>query len=88
MHEREELLAAAGNVIWTKRLAVGLSQTKLAHQSGVSRNYISLIENCEHLPTLDTLFKLAFPLETTAPELVREIEFLITGFDPQDPDDQ
>jgi transcriptional regulator with XRE-family HTH domain len=56
------------------RKARGLSQEQLGLESGVQRNFISLIELGQNQPTLNTLCKLARALGMKASELVAEAE--------------
>ena len=56
------------------RLAAGLSQERLALESGVQRNFISLIETGQNQPTISTIVKLARALGLKASELVAEAE--------------
>ena len=45
-----------------RREAIGLSQAQVAEASGVSPNYIGVVERGEKLPALDTLESLAHAL--------------------------
>lgn len=54
--------ATLPEIIRMERARQGMSQTALAHASGCSRNYISLIERGEGKPTLDMLAKIAAAL--------------------------
>lgn len=56
------------------RLRAGLSQEQLALESGVQRNFISLIELGRNQPTIGTIVKLARALELKPSELVAEAE--------------
>lgn len=56
------------------RLAAGMSQEQLALESGVQRNFISLIETGRNQPTIGTIVKLARALGMKACELVAEAE--------------
>lgn len=56
------------------RLAVGLTQEQLGLESGVQRNFISLIETGQNQPTIGTIAKLARALGMRASELVAEAE--------------
>jgi transcriptional regulator with XRE-family HTH domain len=58
-----------------RREEVGLSQTDLAHQSGISRTYLSLIERGEAKNiSLNVLSRLAVALSTSASSLTGEAE--------------
>lgn len=56
------------------RKARGLSQEQLGLDSGVQRNFISLIELGQNQPTISTIAKLARALGLKASELVAEAE--------------
>lgn len=49
----------------------GLTQERLAKQSGVSHGYLARLEIGMHDPSLSTLAKLAKALKVTVAELVR-----------------
>ncbi len=61
------------------RLAAGMSQEQLGLESGVQRNFISLIETGQNQPTISTIVKLAGALGMKASELVAEAEKPIRG---------
>ena len=52
-----------GQIIHNRRREKKMSITELSKKSGVSRNSISLLENNEGNPTIDTLFFVAKGLE-------------------------
>ncbi len=56
------------------RRAKGLTQEQLGLNSGVQRNFISLIELGQNQPTISTIAKLARALGMKASELVAEAE--------------
>jgi transcriptional regulator with XRE-family HTH domain len=56
------------------RLAGGLTQEQLGLESGVQRNFISLIETGQNQPTISTIFKLAAALGIKPSLLVEEAE--------------
>lgn len=56
------------------RTAKGLSQEGLAHEAGVDRSYVSLLERGIKSPTLRMVFKLAAILGVSAAELVARTE--------------
>lgn len=68
---------AFGMVLRKFRLAAGLSQEQLGLESGVQRNFISLIETGQNQPTITTIFKLANALEVKASTLVAAAEELL-----------
>lgn len=56
------------------RLAAGMTQEQLALESGVQRNFISLIETGQNQPTIGTIARLARALGMKASQLVAEAE--------------
>ena len=68
--------AAFGQVLRKHRLAASLSQEQLGLESGVQRNFISLIETGQNQPTITTIFKLAAALGLKASKLVSDAEKL------------
>ena len=68
---------AFGQVLRKHRLAAGLSQEQLGLESGVQRNFISLIETGQNQPTITTIFKLAQAMGIKASKLVAESEKLM-----------
>jgi transcriptional regulator with XRE-family HTH domain len=69
--------AALGRALRSLRLAAGLSQEQLGLESGVQRNFISLIETGQNQPTITTIFKLAVALRVKPSKLVAMAEKLI-----------
>lgn len=63
-----------GEEIRRVRQAARLTQEELAFRSGVTRNYISLVELNQNSPTLDTLFKICDALDVRASTLVARAE--------------
>jgi transcriptional regulator with XRE-family HTH domain len=68
---------ALGKALRKLRLAAELSQEQLGFESGVQRNFISLIETGQNQPTIGTIFKLAQALGIKPSKLVSEAEKLI-----------
>jgi DNA-binding XRE family transcriptional regulator len=60
------------------QIAAGLSQKQLGLESGVQRNFISLIETGQNQPTITTIFKLALALNLKPSKLVAEAEKLLS----------
>lgn len=58
------------------RLSAGMTQEQLSLESGVQRNFISLIELGQNQPTITTVFKLAQALGCTPSEMVAKAESL------------
>lgn len=68
---------AFGQVLRKHRLAAGLSQEQLGLESGVQRNFISLIETGQNQPTISTIFKLAAALNVKPSKMVAAAEKLL-----------
>ncbi len=68
---------ALGKALRKLRLAAELSQEQLGLESGVQRNFISLIETGQNQPTIGTIFRLAQALGIKPSKLVSEAEKLI-----------
>ena len=66
--------AAFGQVLRKHRLAAELSQEQLGLESGVQRNFISLIETGQNQPTISTIFKLATAMGIKPSKLIAETE--------------
>ena len=69
--------AAFGLALRGVRLAAGLSQEQLGLESGVQRNFISLIETGQNQPTITTIFKLATALDIKPSRMVAAAEKLL-----------
>ena len=63
-----------GLILREARKSRGFSQEILALESGVDRNFVSLLERGKNQPTLSTIFKLAKALDTKPSSLVMEVE--------------
>ena len=63
-----------GAVIRKRREAQRVSQEALAHQAGLHRTYISLLERGERNPSLVVIQSLAKALGTSMASLVGELE--------------
>jgi transcriptional regulator with XRE-family HTH domain len=68
---------AFGQALRSLRLAAGLSQEQLGLNSGVQRNFISLIETGQNQPTVSIIFKLAAALKIKPSTLVAAAETLL-----------
>ena len=66
--------ARFGVVLRRLRTRAGLSQERMALESGLDRTYISLLERGLRQPTLGTLFLLAGTLRTDASKMVAAAE--------------
>lgn len=73
--------AALGLAVRMRRLEAGLTQEALSLDSGVQRNFISLIETGQNQPTITTLFRLAEALDVRASRLVADAEKLMADRD-------
>lgn len=71
---RETLSNAFGKVVQRHRRTAGLSQEALAHQAGVHRTYVGLVERGLRKPTIDVGDALARALGTSLSQLIREAE--------------
>lgn len=71
---RETLSNAFGRVVQHRRRTAGLSQEALAHQAGVHRTYVGLVERGLRKPTIDVGDALALALGTSLSQLIREAE--------------
>lgn len=63
-----------GDEIRKARLAVNLTQEKLAFKADISRNYVSLLELNQKSPTVDVLLRIARALGIRASALIASIE--------------
>jgi len=80
------LVAAFGRALRARRRSRGLSQEQLSLESGVQRNFISLIETGQNQPTIWTLFRLAIALNVPASVLVADTEALLSPTSVGKPD--
>ena len=58
----DRIYSEIGKRIVTARLDKGMSQEKLAAESGIDRSHIGFIEQGRRKPTLSTLYKIAHSL--------------------------
>ena len=72
-----DIETAFGTVIRTLRYGKGWSQEKLAVESKVDRNYISLIELGRNSPSIKTIFRLCGALGISVAECMAQVENLI-----------
>ena len=73
---RRSFAASFGHVVRFRRDRLGLSQEKLADQTGLDRTTIGLIERGERSPSLDTVHLIAGALGEKLSTLVGEAEVL------------
>ena len=71
---KRDLARAFANEIRSLRIALGLSQEKLADRAGLHRNYVGMIERLERNPTLTAIEGLARGLDRRPSELVAQAE--------------
>lgn len=63
-----------GDELRTERLKSKLTQEKLAAKAGVSRNYVSLLEQNQKSPTVQMLFRLCKVLKVRPSVLIARVE--------------
>ena len=68
-----KLDSAFGKILKLRRNSVNLSQERLGLESGLSRSYISDLENGKKDPSLFTIFKLANALDLKPSALIGEV---------------
>ena len=68
---------AFGIVLRELRKQRELSQEMLAHESGLERNYVSLLELGKNSASIKTLFKLAPTLGISVSEMLLRVETLL-----------
>ncbi|MBT61854.1 MAG: transcriptional regulator [Puniceicoccaceae bacterium] len=67
---------AFAEILRIRRKELGLSQQKLADKTGISANFISSCERSIRQPSLNTIFLLAYGLEISPSDLVKQVEVL------------
>ena len=68
------LSAAFAEVVREQRAKLGVSQEDLAHDAGLHRTYVGLIERGLRNPTIEVGHALALALGTTLSDLIRRAE--------------
>jgi transcriptional regulator with XRE-family HTH domain len=71
---KEELQNCFGQVLRQARKNVGLSQEKLALETGLDRTYISLLERGLRTPSLYTLMLISKRLDIPVSSMVADVE--------------
>ncbi len=71
---RRSLSAAFAEVVRDQRAKRGVSQEDLAHDAGLHRTYVGLIERGLRNPTIEVGNALALALGTTLSDLIRRAE--------------
>lgn len=69
-----ELSKAFGAVVRESRTKLKLSQEELAHQAGLHRTYIGMIERGEKNITLENISKISIALNLSVSELFLNLE--------------
>ena len=69
-----ELSKAFGVVVRVRRTELKLSQEELAHQAGLHRTYIGMIERGEKNITLENIDKISSALKLSVSELFKNLE--------------
>lgn len=72
-------LESIGKNIRKFRLARKLRQEELAEQTGLSTNYIGMIERCEKIPSLESFIAIANALDVSADMLLCDV--IHTGYE-------
>lgn len=70
--EARELENVIGCRIRTLRKAAGLSQEELAERADIAPQFLSRLENARHVPSVQTMLRLARALGTTPSALLGE----------------
>ena len=68
----DKLNLSFSRILKKRRENLKLTQEELAARCDVSRNFISLLETGESLPSLPVLFTIANELETTPENLIKQ----------------
>lgn len=70
----EDINKSLGKVLAKYRTIAKISQEELADRAGIHRTYVSQIERGLKSPTLSILFEISKSLNTTASNLIAEVE--------------
>lgn len=68
-----------GQIVRKLRLKRGLSQEELADRCGLHRNAIGLLERGERMPSIETIFGIAYGLRIKPSTLVAKLEVTPEG---------
>ena len=63
-----------GDELRAAREAAGMSQSKLAHEAGLTREYVSILENGHQSPTVATFLAICEATGAKASRLLRRVE--------------
>jgi transcriptional regulator with XRE-family HTH domain len=69
-----KLLKRFGETVRAERTRLGMSQEKLAFESGLSRTYAGEIERGEKMVSLETIVRIASALKMTSAELITKAQ--------------
>jgi len=83
--KRERTQVAFGETLREIRSAAGISQEKLALESGCHRTYVSLLERGLKSPSLSILFRIAEALHIAPSDIVRHVEARLARADHREP---
>lgn len=81
----DTLYTSLGKVIIQRRKEINLTQTELAHRSGVDRAFISNLEQGKRKPSFGTVSKLAAGLRISYSRLVRQCEIYSSALEANVP---
>lgn len=70
---------AFGEALRLYRRKAGMSQEALALESGLTRNYVSLLETGQQSPSLRTVFKLCATLQVSPAVVIADVEMRLHG---------
>lgn len=78
-HNRKKtpIRIAFGKIVREKRIALALSQEKLAEKADLHTNYVGSVERGERNIAIENIFALANALECSAKDLIPEGSFRI-----------
>jgi|AntAceMinimDraft_12_1070368.scaffolds.fasta_scaffold14894_2 transcriptional regulator with XRE-family HTH domain len=84
--ENQDVKRAFGETLRGLRKANGLSQEQLALDSGVQRNFVSLIELGQSQATIGTLFRLCLALNKKPSAFLEQVEIRLAKDRNQPPE--
>lgn len=78
----EDIARSFGRVLRAHRTAKLFSQERLAHEAGIDRTYVGLLERGLRQPTIATLFLLCAAMEVEPMNLIKETQDLLQQSQP------
>lgn len=75
--DKKRLQTAFGTALRKQRHALDLSQEELAHRSGITMRYVSLLETGKRVPTIIVFVAIARAFGLSAQDFMRHVEELI-----------